>query len=207
MERYLKLFTFIPMQNIASLMSEHNVDPGKRKAQHLLASEVLELVHGREEAIKARAEHQAMRNPNIASLVSRESVSATEQHHLGETATADEQRVLLPKSRVLNTPIYRILYYAGLVPTKSEGARLVAKGGVYVAAAAAARGESGSRGELSFVQVKDQKMEDIESFLLGDLLIVRVGKWKTRIIQVVEDETFVKEPAIGEAEGKAVEGL
>jgi tyrosyl-tRNA synthetase len=54
-ERYLKLFTFLPLDEIASTLAEHARDPGKRTAQRLLARDVSERVHGRaatEEAIR-----------------------------------------------------------------------------------------------------------------------------------------------------------
>jgi tyrosyl-tRNA synthetase len=47
-ERYLKLFTFIPLDEIAGRVSEHSSDPGKRIAQRLLAQDVTLRVHGPE---------------------------------------------------------------------------------------------------------------------------------------------------------------
>jgi tyrosyl-tRNA synthetase len=54
-ERYLKLFTFLPLDDIDRTMEEHTGDPGKRVAQRLLAKDVTVRVHGEavaEEAIK-----------------------------------------------------------------------------------------------------------------------------------------------------------
>jgi tyrosyl-tRNA synthetase len=45
-ERYLKLFTFLPLDEIAGTMAEHARDPGKRAAQQLLATDVTTRVHG-----------------------------------------------------------------------------------------------------------------------------------------------------------------
>ena len=65
-EKYLKLFTLLPLERIGQVMQRHNVsvletlkpptntdfplvtqlDPPKREAQRLLADEVTELVHG-----------------------------------------------------------------------------------------------------------------------------------------------------------------
>ena len=182
MERYLKIFTFVPTADIAQVMAEHSNDPGKRKAQHLLASEVLELVHGREEAEKTRAEHQAMRSPNLTSLSNRTNLSSEQSSSL--QADAVEDRIVLPKSQVLDTPISRILFHAGLAPSKSEGARMVAKGSVYIAS----RTSGSEDQELSFAQVKDQKPEDIADLLVDGLLILRIGKWKVRVIEVVDDK-------------------
>ena len=54
-ERYLKLFTFLPLETIADALAQHAGDPGKRIAQRLLARDVTAHVHGdaaAEEAIR-----------------------------------------------------------------------------------------------------------------------------------------------------------
>jgi tyrosyl-tRNA synthetase len=45
-ERYLKLFTFLPLDEIARIMGEHAGEPGKRAAQRLLARDVTARIHG-----------------------------------------------------------------------------------------------------------------------------------------------------------------
>lgn len=45
-EKLLHLFTFIPLPEVQQLMGEHRREPGKRKAQTLLAEDVTLLVHG-----------------------------------------------------------------------------------------------------------------------------------------------------------------
>lgn len=190
-------------------MSEHTNDPGKRKAQHLLASEVLELVHGREEAARARKEHQALRNPSVGALIGRKAASE-ESAGSGQTAT---QRAILPSSLVLDTPFSRILYHASIVPTKSEGARLVAKGGLYAATATredtatfGALQVEGEGGSLSFTQIQDQRPEEVGEFITNGLLILRTGKWKVRVIEVIEDADFEAQGlnAPGWSEWKAI---
>jgi len=57
-ERYLKLFTFLPLDRIGDAMREHAGEPGRRVAQRLLAREVTAAVHGEaatEHAIQAGA--------------------------------------------------------------------------------------------------------------------------------------------------------
>lgn len=51
---YLKLFTFISLDEIAELERQHQADPGARIAQKRLALEVTTLVHGDAEAAAAR---------------------------------------------------------------------------------------------------------------------------------------------------------
>jgi tyrosyl-tRNA synthetase len=45
-ERYLKLFTFLPLEEIHHTLSEHARDPGKREAQRRLAHDLTLRVHG-----------------------------------------------------------------------------------------------------------------------------------------------------------------
>ncbi|CAK4033450.1 Tyrosine--tRNA ligase, mitochondrial [Lecanosticta acicola] len=179
-EKYLKLFTFVPTAEIESIMVEHRADPGKRKAQHLLAVEVLELVHGPEEASKTRSEHQVMRNPTIASLSEKSQTTPTSGQSL------DSQRIRLPLSLVHKAPFGRILYHAGLAATKSEGARTISKGGAYVASVSRVAAP-GKEGELNFVTIKDQSASDM---ITDGLLILRIGKWKVYVIEVLPDDQF-----------------
>lgn len=46
--RYLKLFTFLPLEEIAHIMQMHAKEPEKWGPQKRLAAEVTKLVHGRE---------------------------------------------------------------------------------------------------------------------------------------------------------------
>jgi tyrosyl-tRNA synthetase len=45
-ERWLKFFTFFPVEEIAALLAEHAKDPGKRLAQRRLAEEMTTRIHG-----------------------------------------------------------------------------------------------------------------------------------------------------------------
>jgi tyrosyl-tRNA synthetase len=57
-ERYLKLFTFLPLDSIALLMNRQNQDPSQRIAQHVLAREIVELAHGAAQAKQAGVAHR-----------------------------------------------------------------------------------------------------------------------------------------------------
>jgi tyrosyl-tRNA synthetase len=57
-ERFLKLFTFLELEEIKEALRQHHADPSKRVAQDRLAQEVTRAVHGEEEMLKAQ---QAMR--------------------------------------------------------------------------------------------------------------------------------------------------
>ena len=59
-ERYLKLFTFLELDEIAELVAAQQKDPAARPAQRRLASVTTALVHGEAEAEKARAASEAL---------------------------------------------------------------------------------------------------------------------------------------------------
>ncbi len=52
-ERYLKLFTFLPLDEISAVMSAQAADPGKRPAQRKLGFDVTQRVHGKDAADEA----------------------------------------------------------------------------------------------------------------------------------------------------------
>jgi tyrosyl-tRNA synthetase len=45
-ERWLRYFTFFPMEEVRAIVAEHQKEPGKRTAQRRLADEMTERVHG-----------------------------------------------------------------------------------------------------------------------------------------------------------------
>jgi tyrosyl-tRNA synthetase len=45
-ERWLRYFTFSPLEEVRAVMTEHSVDPGKRVAQRRLAEEMTTRIHG-----------------------------------------------------------------------------------------------------------------------------------------------------------------
>lgn len=47
-ERFLRLFTFLPVDAIAAAVKEHQTDPGRRAGQKLLAAEATRVIHGDE---------------------------------------------------------------------------------------------------------------------------------------------------------------
>ena len=59
-ERFLKLFTFLPLADITAAMRRQAKDPAARPAQRLLAREVTALVHGAAEADRAVAASAAV---------------------------------------------------------------------------------------------------------------------------------------------------
>ncbi|KAI9807893.1 MAG: hypothetical protein M1825_005199 [Sarcosagium campestre] len=189
--RYLKLFTFIPIPKLERIMSQHNEDASKRIAQHLLAREVIQLVHGDVEASTAQAQHGAMfgrgRAPTLAAIGAASPSSSAGPPNSGNISS---RHTILPKSLVKNKPFARVLHSAGLTESHSEAHRLIAiQGGAYVG-----HRDSGQEmgDEVRYARIRQSwTPEQTEDYIQeGDLLLLRVGKWKIKIIKIVEDDEF-----------------
>ncbi|KAI9702358.1 MAG: tyrosyl-tRNA synthetase [Candelina mexicana] len=195
-ERYLKLFTFIPIPRIEEIIAEHMQHPHERKAQHILARDFVELVHGEEEAKDAEARHRLL-FPSRSAPVSAEAPKGDWSNPLNPHApqttqnNAPSANVTLPASLVYDQPIARVLYHAGLVSSKGEGHRLAQNQGAYVGSRPA--GGGGMPDELKFSPVKLWDPKLTQDYIMdGGLLILRVGKWKVKIVKILSDEEFVK---------------
>ena len=193
--RYLKLFTFEPLENLETLMEEHEKEPSKRIAQHRLAQEVLNIVHGERISREAKQEHGSMFKNSVAANPRTEQDGSKSKERVNGIlpfANADKtptHSLVLPKSLVYNQPMARVLYHAGLVPSRSEGQRLVNKKGAYLGARPGGTGTMGE--QVDFSPATNWNPKDTQKYLIGeDTLIVRVGKWKVKVIKVISDEEF-----------------
>lgn len=147
-------------------MEGHSADPGKRTAQHLLAHEVLTMVHGEEVSDRTRQEHHEMRNPTLT-----------------QSSGAGHDSISLPSTEVVGQSWARVLAAAGLTASRSEATRMISSGAVYVASESSdVEGK-----ELQFVQIKDPRSTVDSSALIDGRLLVRMGKWKVKTIVVVDE--------------------
>ncbi|KAI1181842.1 tyrosyl-tRNA synthetase [Nemania serpens] len=202
-ERLLKLFTFLPLEQIDEVMAQHNLDPPKRHAHHTLALEVLALVHGRQEAEATQARHRQMFASRTESMqVTTDPLSTGEvEQYPGHATPASAQLatnfrpdIKLPESLIMGESISRILWAAGLADSASDAHRLVAHQGAYVGGApgrSAATNKEMSSGEVTFQSVKTWFPADTKNFLIGGkILILRRGKHFVRIIEMISDEEW-----------------
>ena len=210
MERYLKLFTFLPLPKIASIMEEQNKDPSKRVAQHQLAYDFVELVHGKEEADAVALQHRQLfrsrsstgepspmprsSNPPAGHAQSPTAGFTTPQsgnRYASQTnfANMPNAKVTLPRSLVYNQPFNKILWSAGLVSSKGEGHRVITNNGASVGSRP---GDSGPMSDdLAFTPIRPWPAEKTQEFILDDkLLILKLGKWKFKMVDIVSDEEF-----------------
>ena len=106
-EEYLKVFTFLDKDEIDEVMRKHMEHPEDRYAQKTLAYEFIKDLHGEEEAKQVKAKSEALFGGSTENL---------------------EATPITPESR----NILDIMMAAELIPSKSEGRRLVEQGGVSV---------------------------------------------------------------------------
>ena len=191
MTRYLKLFTFLSLPQIDSIVVEHERNQSLRKAQHVLAREVVGLVHGEAEAKKAEMQHRSVFRraaPNAADRPGSE-FDAPDSLTPATSSNTPTANMILPASLVYNQSPSRLLYVAGLVGSRSEGQRLVDARGAYIGSRPGRSGQMTD--EVTFINLKGWKPQETEERLVdGKLLILRAGKWKVRVIDVVGDDEF-----------------
>ncbi|KAM4882459.1 tyrosine--tRNA ligase, mitochondrial [Thomomys bottae] len=122
-ERYLKLFTFLPLPEIHHIMQLHATEPEKRGAQKRLAAEVTKLVHGQEGLNSAKRCTHALYHSSIDAL---EVMSDEELKELFKEASFSEL-VLDPGTSVLDT-----CRKANAIPDGPRGYRMITEGGVSI---------------------------------------------------------------------------
>jgi tyrosyl-tRNA synthetase len=122
-ERYLKLFTFLSLDQISAALAEHARDPSKRVAQRLLAREATSTVHG------PAATDEAIRTS--AALFSR---GSTQRGETVDVAGLPE----MPTREVSRSdwggklPVVELLVASGLASSKADARRGIQGKGFYL---------------------------------------------------------------------------
>uniref|UniRef100_A0A4W3IUX4 Tyrosine--tRNA ligase n=1 Tax=Callorhinchus milii TaxID=7868 RepID=A0A4W3IUX4_CALMI len=160
MERYLKLFTFIPLLEIENLMDNHRKDPGKRLAQKRLAAEVTKLIHGKEGLVSAKKCTNALYQSSVAAL---ETMSDKELQELFREAPFSEI-LLEPGTSVLD-----LCRKANAIPDGPTGYQIITNGGIWIN------------------HVREAKAEQVlvlgQHILSNGLSLLRVGKKNYYIVK------------------------
>ena len=126
MLKYLKIFSFLPHDEILRLSAEHEANPGARAAHRALAEQVTELLHGAEGLAHARAATQALFSGDVASLP-----RSTLEELFQSTPS-----VKLAKSKLDGEGILAVdfLVEAGVVKSKREAREFLASGAISISA-------------------------------------------------------------------------
>lgn len=209
-EKYLKMLTFLSLPDIHKTMMGHQKDPSQRVAQHKLAEHFVTLVHGEAAAKLARKQHQEafsteMTFSDIKARLNAKpepemtpdgrpkdihpSLNKNTTHQTRESSY--ELNIKLPRSLVIQQPLSRILWSAGLVASRSEGQRLINNGGVYIGGQIGKDGQAVPMGDaVTYISARDSKWAAIEPLVVENILVLRTGKWKKKFIHIVPDDEY-----------------
>ena len=118
--RYLKIFTFLPLERIAELEASLAAAPERREAQQVLAEEVTRAVHGERGLAIARQATAALFGGALDGL------GAGDLEKIFATVPS----ATLAAAAVLGKPLFETMALAGMTASKGEARRLVQQGGV-----------------------------------------------------------------------------
>ena len=146
----LRIFTFLPREEIEDLEQQTAEKPFLRAGQKRLADEVTALVHGEHEVEQAKAAAAAVFGGGDLASIKPDTLASALREAGGTTLPAGE----LPG-------IVDLLVAAGLVKSKGDARRTVAEGGAY----------------LNNVRVEDPELRPTDADLVaGSWLVLRRGK-------------------------------
>jgi tyrosyl-tRNA synthetase len=154
----LRIFTFLPREEIEALETTHAEKPFLRAGQKALAEHVTTLVHGAEETARIQAASAALFGGGDMSTLSADTLGAA----LREAGAVTVDRAALPT-------ITDLLVETGLAKSKGEARRTIGEGGAY----------------LNNVRVEDPEAVPAESDLIGGRwLVLRKGKKSFKGVEV-----------------------
>jgi tyrosyl-tRNA synthetase len=146
----LRIFTFLPRDEIEALEARHAEQPFRREAQRTLAEHVTTLVHGAEETERIRAASAALFGGGDLSALGTTTLAAA----LTEAGSTEVDRAN-------GLGIVELLVASGLAGSKGEARRTVNEGGAY----------------LNNERVTDPDAAAAEADLIGgEWLVLRKGK-------------------------------
>lgn len=159
---YLRSFTWISGDELAELDLATVREPGKRKAQKVLACAVTELVHGSEICNKVQAASLALFSEDIFDL----------PDDVVNIAIEDAPSIIVSASELSEgMSIVDLLVKAGLSKSKSESRKMVEQGGAY----------------LNNVRVRDvEARASLSDLIAGAILLLRRGKKDYVVVRSVK---------------------
>ncbi|HEU4886124.1 MAG TPA: tyrosine--tRNA ligase [Longimicrobium sp.] len=163
-DRYLKFFTFLPLDEIASIVAEHEANPAARAGQRRLAEEVTRMVHGGEGLERAERATAVFFGSRPA-----QDLPAAELLDVFSDVPSTE----VPRARLdgEGIPVVDLLAESGVASSKGEARRLIAGGGISV---------NGER-----VSGPEQRVR-LDEAIDGQVLLLRKGKKQNHVVRLVD---------------------
>ena len=159
-ERFLKLFSFLELNEIERIMGQHNAAPHNRDAQKALAEQTTLIVHGKQGLAKAVRASEALFGGDLAELTAAE---------LQEIFADMPSSHLDPRRIDEGLKVVDLLVETGLVGSKGEARRKIAQGGAYVNNERVAAADA----QLGAGQV-----------LGASIIVLRLGKKQYHLVQL-----------------------
>jgi tyrosyl-tRNA synthetase len=122
--RYLKFFTFLPQEEIERLEAKHAENPGARWAQHALANEATNLIHGEQAMVQAQVSSNVLFGGSLEKLSENDFADI-----IGEIPTKEIEKTKLDGAGL---PLVELLVHAGLSQSKGQARKDVEGGGVNI---------------------------------------------------------------------------
>jgi len=158
--RFLKLFTFLALDEISNIDASLQRNPEARGAQRTLAQEVTKLVHGEDTASKQHAVAALLFGDHTHGA---DADASTIAELLSRVPSTDLSRTEL--SRGMN--VVEVFVRSGLCRSNSEARRLISNGGAYI---------NGDRVQNTAMTVGS------ESLIGNKVLVIRSGKRNYHLI-------------------------
>ncbi len=157
--RLLRVFTFLPLSEIAELEQRVRAAPERREAQKRLAEEVTRLVHGEAGLRQARQASEALFGGALEGLSADELL----------VIFADADLAPLERDQVEGQRVADVAARSGLCRSRGEARRLIQSGGLYM-------------NNKRVADVEDRAGTD--SLLDGRLLALRSGKRRYVLVRI-----------------------
>ncbi len=157
--RFLRIFTFLPLEEIDELARETERSPEARVAQKRLAEEMTRTVHGEDGLRTAQQASSVLFGGDMQGLRAKDLLTIFANVPSSEMA-ADAAR---------DAPLVDLAASAGLCTSKGEARRLIASGGLYV---------NGARVDAIDARLRPEDIID------GSIVVLRSGRKTFRLVKV-----------------------
>jgi tyrosyl-tRNA synthetase len=165
--RFLKLFTFLPLDQIDQIkeFEAEALNPVKV----VLAYEATRIVHGQSEASKAFVAAQSMFGKR---QISKDLLPSSSIHRQTELQTGNNiPKTEISEERIKNgVPVFEIFAETGLCHSKAEAKRLIKQGGAYI----------------NDIRIGDINLTINENFVKNQEVILRSGKKKYHGLRIIK---------------------
>jgi tyrosyl-tRNA synthetase len=159
--RYLKLFTFIDLEEVDALEKDLKQNPSARKAQKKLAFEVTAYIHSKDEAVN---------NEKAAISLFSGRLAECSVDKIKDVLGAGNAHRINPTSLKKGYPIIKLVTESKLTKSNSEAKRKLKEGAIY----------------LNDKRVSDDILVTEKQLLKNNILLLRMGKKKYALVEVGE---------------------